>query len=113
MHREQLQVELKSIQSKKRITNVSFVVSIACIVFFFVLKSFGISDWFKPIYQLSFVLLFFGFIMLLVQDYLKCPNCKKKFNEKRNGMSYAINAFTSKCLNCGIKANGENISDYE
>lgn len=103
---------LSRVRKSKYATDVPLGIFLGVVVVFFVLKGLGFESWFKPIYQLSFVLFFWGFAMLFIQENIKCPNCGKKFNVKINGARYFRNLFSRKCMNCGLRLKGDNVSEY-
>ncbi|OOZ38857.1 hypothetical protein BOW53_13960 [Solemya pervernicosa gill symbiont] len=112
MNGKELAEGLGRIRQTKSLTDYPLLIFTVCVVVFFVLKKLNLEAWFKPIYQLSFVLAILGFIMLFVQESIKCPNCGKKFNVKINGYSFVRNLFSRKCMNCGLKLDGSNIEEY-
>lgn len=103
---------LTRVRKAKYATDIPLGIFLGVVVVFFVMKGLGFESWFKPIYQLSFVLLFWGFAMLFIQENIKCPNCGKKFNVKINGARYFRNLFSRKCMNCGLRLKGDNVSEY-
>lgn len=103
---------LSRVRKAKFATDVPLGIFLGVVVVFFALQWLGCESWFKPIYQLFFVLLFLGFAMLFIQENIKCPNCGRKFNVKINGAYYFRSLFSRKCMNCGLRLNGDNVSEY-
>ena len=112
MNKTELESGLQRIRQFKLLTNLPLLTFVTCVIIFFSLEAFGHGGWFKPIYQVSFVLGVFGFVMLFVQENIKCPNCGKKFNVKLKPLYFVRNLFSKKCMNCWLELNGSNVSDY-
>ncbi len=118
--KEKLQQELAEIRLIKNLAAIPLLIFLVCVVIFFVLKLLGMESRFLWVYQVSFFLGIFGFIMAPVKSAVKCPYCEYTFNrrEKLKEISglrltvYAYNLFTRKCMNCGIKLSGKNLHEY-
>jgi len=68
---------LSRVRKAKFATDVPLGIFLGVVVVFFILKWLGFESWFKPIYQLSFVLFFWGFAMLFIQENGNCqPSCR-------------------------------------
>lgn len=86
--------------------------------FILILISALLSMWIKiefgPIKIMLFIGIIYGFFKRHSIRKFECPFCGKRFHSNQNGNGlltrYRYNDLTEKCMNCGLKSNGDNIN---